>query len=146
MSLATAELLQETELETSSQPMLGSLLDQLLANLQSIESEYAANVSTAVQALMDHLNHPSNPAIERRISAVKVEFERRVQTASTCSQSQRQRLQSEMAGSAGHGNQQEVLLEIAQTEDLIATSEAQIETMIENPSVELSQVIRARTE
>jgi len=136
-------LVQKPEPDTLDRP-LTSLLSGLLASIETIEEQYAINITKALEDLTHNLSSSFSADDMEWLTSVRKEFEERVLAAYMHWNSQRQKASNEIKTLDIRWTGKSILHEIAQIELAIQNREDHIDWMLRNTSVELSTIMRIR--
>jgi hypothetical protein len=133
-------------------PPEASLLSNVFAGIRAIETQYATTVMMAVKKFAEELSsHMAGDSGGRStaetlqlMSTSRKAFEERIRTSYTERNIERESLYDEMKDLESKWTPADIQREIAQTELAIENSEAHIQWMLWDNSVDLGKIMRAR--
>jgi hypothetical protein len=131
---------------------VASLLNHVMAGIRAIEGQYAATVMMAVKKLAEDLSSQmtgdsstrTSADTQRLIASSRKAFEDRVQDSYVQHNAERESFRDEIKNLGSEWNRTDLLKEIAQTELAIENSEAHIQWMLWDTSVDLARIMQAR--
>jgi hypothetical protein len=147
---------QEAALNVIAEPddchPVASLLNHVASGIRAIEGQYASTVMMAVKKLAEDLSlqmaRASSTAttadMQQLMASTRKAFEDRILDSYIQRNDERQSLCDEIKSLQIEWNGPALLMEIAQTELAIENSEAHIDWMLRDMSVDLARIMRAR--
>ena len=142
----------QSMVQTDDCPTEASLLTNVFAGIRAIENQYATTVIMAVKKLAEEFSaHMAGDAGARTtaetlqlMASSRKAFEERIRTSYAERNAERESLGDAMRDLESNWSRADVLREIAQTELAIENSEAHIQWMLWDNSVDLARIMRAR--
>lgn len=133
--------------------VLSAELVDMANRLQSVRTAHVASIEAAAAQLQISLREQITESLQQRLDAdfqkavqvIRAEFDERLRTAEAAWAEERQSLSKEIEHLRRSGDTRELSVEIAQAETALIQLRSTIGEMLDDPHIEISKLLRART-
>ncbi len=149
----SAQMPDVVELTSGPQPdpfvealsLLASELSGIAARIQELERAHLERMETAAAKLREQiavdLKNQHRVELQSGIQVIREEYEQQLRLATAQWEAERQSLSQNLAR---HRNSSKLSQEVEQTEATLETLQETIQTMLDNPTVDLSRVMQEK--
>jgi len=131
--------------------LLASELSEIAAKIQTLQDAHSARIEAAATRLQDGLQEQISTELRQRLECefqegtrvIRAEFEERIRQSTEQWMLERASMQSEIANLRAASDRRELLLEVAQTEAALTELKTKIQSMVDDPTVAMSKLVRA---